>query len=97
MFLRKIIVFPVADGNGRSRPTIGVVGRALDFTLDGGNVSDITKCNGQMCKKKWTCYRFLAPANPLQQYWIESPFQSGAEKCDLFWAIEKPKKALSEK
>ena len=45
---------------------------------------DICKCNGFGCKKKDTCFRFLAEENPYRQsYAIYDP-----DNCDSYWEVK---------
>jgi len=44
---------------------------------------DITKCKDQECPMKEACYRFTAPADILQSYFVESPRKG--TKCDMYW------------
>ena len=45
-------------------------------------MSDISKCNGEGCSKKDSCYRYLAPSSEKWQSYIsvEEP-----DKCEYFW------------
>lgn len=61
---------------------------------------DITKCMGEGCPNKETCYRFTAKPEPMYQTyftelpgkWIDVPEQdidkSGVWICEMFWSIE---------
>ena len=46
-------------------------------------MSDITKCEGDECPMKESCYRFTAPAGEYQYYFTESPIKDG--KCHMYW------------
>lgn len=55
-------------------------------------MSDITKCSGENCRKKETCWRFLAPSDELlQSFFVEIPFSFVSEQfyCEMYWKIEK--------
>lgn len=48
-------------------------------------MSDITKCPGDNCPLKETCYRFTAIANTFRQfYFIKSPIKEN-KTCDDYW------------
>jgi len=49
-------------------------------------MSDITKCRGTGCDQRETCWRYLAPADPLRQSW--SAFDSTPKPCAHYWPIE---------
>jgi len=44
---------------------------------------DITKCSGENCPMKESCYRFTAEAGQMQSYFIEPPIKDG--KCEYYW------------
>jgi hypothetical protein len=46
-------------------------------------MSDITKCEGDECPMKESCYRFTAPAEEYQSYFVEPPIKDG--KCHMYW------------
>lgn len=51
-------------------------------------MSDITKCKGVNCPVKEHCYRFTAPADYLQSYFVDSPGEhhdDGKFTCDSYW------------
>lgn len=50
-------------------------------------MADITKCNGNGCDKKESCYRFTAPASNWQSYFSETPIKDG--KCENYWERKK--------
>jgi hypothetical protein len=43
-------------------------------------MTDITKCTGEGCELKETCYRFTAPTGMLQSYFMNPPIKDG--KCE---------------
>ena len=47
-------------------------------------MADITKCNYEPCKKKDTCFRYLAESSMYQSYFSEKPYEEG-EECRYFW------------
>lgn len=50
-------------------------------------MADITKCKGDECSIKESCYRFTAKASEFWQSWfLNSPIKDG--KCDMFWGVE---------
>jgi len=47
-------------------------------------MADITKCNGEGCSIKDSCYRFIVKANEYyQSYFVEPPINNG--KCEMYW------------
>lgn len=46
-------------------------------------MSDITKCKGTDCPHKENCYRFTAPADIYQSFFVDPPIKDG--KCDYYW------------
>lgn len=48
-------------------------------------MSGITKCHGDGCSKRDSCYRYTSPAGYFQA-WM-APNATG-EKCGFFWSIE---------
>jgi hypothetical protein len=46
-------------------------------------MTDITKCTGEGCELKETCYRFTAPTEMYQSFFFESPIKDG--KCEYQW------------
>lgn len=44
---------------------------------------DITKCKGDGCPVKESCYRFTAKADVYQSYFVDIPLKDG--ECDMFW------------
>ena len=54
-------------------------------------MTDITKCDGENCKKRDTCYRFTAPHDPLyQSYFADKSFKN----CEHYWQVATVKKSL---
>ena len=43
---------------------------------------DITKCNGEGCEARVTCYRFTATPSLYQSYFTESPIKDGG--CEYY-------------
>lgn len=51
-------------------------------------MSDISKCKGDDCELKNTCYRFIVAPDPYQQsYFIEPPYQKEDGSCDFYWEV----------
>jgi hypothetical protein len=48
-------------------------------------VADISKCKGQGCNIKNTCYRFLADADDYMQSYIKGNVSDDGEYCDHYW------------
>lgn len=48
--------------------------------------SDISKCEGQSCPVKESCWRYVCPADPLRQSYIEFEYKDG--KCEGYWEIK---------
>jgi hypothetical protein len=46
-------------------------------------MSDITKCSGEGCPAKDTCYRFTAPSGMLQSFFVTPPIEDG--ECEMYW------------
>ena len=46
-------------------------------------MTDITKCTGEGCELKETCYRFTASEGMYQSYFMNSPIKDG--KCEYHW------------
>ena len=52
-------------------------------------MSDITKCKGENCPLKETCWRFLAPEERLyQSYFLGIPYSKEKKECEYFWDNE---------
>ena len=43
---------------------------------------DITKCLGEGCQKKYSCFRYSANANIYQSYFIKTPIID--DKCEYY-------------
>lgn len=52
---------------------------------------DITKCTGENCSKKQSCYRYTAKADEYQSFFMTPPNQDG--QCDHYWENE-PKELM---
>lgn len=50
-------------------------------------MADITKCNGNMCAKKESCYRFTAPTSNYQSFFAASPISMLTGECKEYWEI----------
>jgi len=46
-------------------------------------MTDITKCTGDGCELKETCYRFTAPMGTYQSMFVDVPLKDG--ECDYYW------------
>ena len=46
-------------------------------------MADITKCKGDGCHMKGTCYRFRAMAGMRQSFFVQSPIKDG--ECEMYW------------
>jgi hypothetical protein len=46
-------------------------------------MTDITKCTGEGCALKETCYRFTAPTGMYQSFFFGVPIKNG--KCEMYW------------
>ena len=44
---------------------------------------DITKCTGEGCTKKDTCYRFTSKPDIYQSYFKDPPIKDG--ECEYYW------------
>lgn len=47
-------------------------------------MTDITKCIGEGCDLKETCYRFTSATGMYQSFFFEVPIRNG--KCDYYWS-----------
>lgn len=47
-------------------------------------MSDITKCEDNLCPSKQTCYRYTAPASTYQSYGKFNR-EEDAYNCDMYW------------
>ena len=45
---------------------------------------DISKCTGEECPMKETCYRFTSPAGMYQSFFMTPPIKNG--KCEYYWS-----------
>ena len=45
---------------------------------------DISKCTGEECPLKETCYRFTSPAGMYQSFFMTPPIKNG--KCEYYWS-----------
>jgi hypothetical protein len=54
-------------------------------------MTDISKCSGDKCPLKETCYRYTAPASPHWQSYIQPPFKQYktegkvVTECEQYW------------
>ena len=48
-------------------------------------MTDITKCTGEGCALKETCYRFTATTGMYQSFFFGVPIKNG--KCEYYWDI----------
>jgi len=46
-------------------------------------MTDITKCTGEGCELKETCYRFTAPTGMYQSMFVEVPIEDN--NCNYYW------------
>jgi hypothetical protein len=53
-------------------------------------MTDITKCTGEGCELKETCYRYTAPMGMYQSMFVEVPSKDG--KCEYQWNINTKEK-----
>jgi hypothetical protein len=50
-------------------------------------MADITKCSGDGCPKKETCFRFTAEADPRwQSMFVQPPLEDGI--CEMYWGVD---------
>jgi hypothetical protein len=47
-------------------------------------MSDITKCKGEGCPLKESCYRYTSDISMLQSYFITLPYKD--QECDMYWS-----------
>jgi hypothetical protein len=47
-------------------------------------MTDITKCTGEGCPLKESCYRFTAPTGMYQSFFVGVPIKNG--KCEYYWS-----------
>ena len=51
-------------------------------------MADITMCLDKDCKKKDTCYRYIAPRDKYYQaYFLDTPRKK--DKCKYYWEVNK--------
>lgn len=53
-------------------------------------MADITKCSGEGCKKKESCYRFTATSSELQSVFTIPPVDKNGQ-CEYYWEVTKKK------
>lgn len=58
----------------------------FDRYLRGGLMTDISKCTGDNCKLKDTCYRYLAEPSEYQAFGVFAP--SSDTQCEWYWRCE---------
>jgi hypothetical protein len=46
-------------------------------------MSDITKCTGEGCPLKESCYRYKVDSSMMQSYFLEPPYKDS--NCDMYW------------
>lgn len=48
---------------------------------------DISKCNGNECPIKTSCFRFTSKPDEERQWYVIAPYkiENGVFSCDLFW------------
>ena len=52
-------------------------------------MTDISKCTGDACDKKDTCYRYLAPDNPYYQSYILAEDTIDKDGCCKYYIASK--------
>ena len=52
-------------------------------------MTDITKCSGNNCSKKFTCYRYLASDNGAGQSYLMEPSDCYNNEFSMYWPIKK--------
>lgn len=50
-------------------------------------MADITKCTGNYCELRETCYRYKAKDNELRQSYFVSLPNTTSYDCDMYWEI----------
>lgn len=56
-------------------------------------MTDITKCTGDQCQLKESCYRFIATSNKLwQSMFSKVPYNKKKRQCDFYWKFNKKEK-----
>lgn len=48
-------------------------------------MADISKCNNRLCRRKDTCYRWVAPASEYQSYIV---MENREVDCELYWEVK---------
>jgi hypothetical protein len=46
-------------------------------------MTDITKCTGEGCPLKESCYRYTSDISMLQSYFLTPPYKD--KNCDMYW------------
>lgn len=49
---------------------------------------DISKCNGDNCPLKDTCYRYTSEPSEFRQAWLGNPPVQEDGTCKLYWKTE---------
>ena len=71
-------------GNGTLTDLVGSPVKTAIFYNN--YMTDITKCLGENCPMKESCYRFTAESEGIgQTYFIEPPIKDG--KCEHYWEM----------
>ena len=55
----------------------------LSVNFNPYKMTDITKCTGEGCELKETCYRFTAPMGTYQSMFVEVPIED--KNCNYYW------------
>lgn len=59
---------------------------------------DITKCSGEHCPLKESCYRYFSKANPYwQSYFDIIPYDLHTNECEDYWKMDQFEKSLVKK
>lgn len=53
---------------------------------------DIAKCNNRDCKKRFTCFRYLADADDYYQSYIEPNYTK--DNCDMYWRVRNKRELM---
>lgn len=49
---------------------------------------DITKCRGNFCPLRESCYRYTSKASMYQSYFSKTPYSVDSEnQCDYYWKV----------
>lgn len=51
-------------------------------------MADISKCKGEDCPRKYTCYRFTAPSSEYRQAWLGINPLDDEGNCEYYWKDE---------